>query len=119
MSKTDKKPTKTEQELTTTIESMVSAAISEKIGTILSALEMKEKVIFSTLSTIQNSINLLEKQFSYKLGAIQAAQSKQKAKGIEFDDPQEALAYAQFLQQHTKTIPNIEDQSEPHPLSDK
>lgn len=115
MVETDQKPKKSAEILPETTRALIRACISEEIGTILALQETKEKVLFSTLNTIQNSISLLEKTFSYKLGAIQAAQTKNKAKGIDFEDPQEALAYAKFLQEYQTKIPDVEA----HPLHDK
>lgn len=114
MSKTDKEPKKTVENLEETIKGMVRACIHEEIGTILNMIDTKEKVMFSTINTIQNAVNLLEKTFSYKLGAIQAVQTKNKAKGMDFDNPEEALAFAEFLKSR-----QIRDIEEPHPLNDK
>lgn len=89
------------------LEPFIMDSIHEQLQPILRASKLREETLFSTLEHMQNSIKLLEKDISYKIGAIRGRQTRDEAAAMTTSSLEEALKLANQIRKQ-KGLPLIE-----------
>lgn len=105
MTKPTKIQEKTLEQLLETIKNDAEAAIQARFEEYTKSFKIKENAMYSAMESLQNSINLMQKEINYKIGGMTARQKREENKVEVFSTLGEAVAKANEIREKAGLTP--------------
>lgn len=105
MPKPTKIQEKTIEQLLETIKNDADTAIQARFEEYTKSFRIKENAMYSAMESLQNSINLMQKEINYKIGGMTARQKREENKVEIFSTLEEAVSKANEIRKNAGLEP--------------